>query len=94
MGVPAILVPLPQAPNDHQRLNAQWLTNADLATIVEDKEFDGVRLVHEMTAMLKKFRVNGDPDIERRKRSIGPRDATQRVADLVVNHCPTVLPAD
>ena len=94
LGVPAILVPLPQAPNDHQRLNGEWLMNADLATIVEDKEFDGVRLVHEMTAMLKKFRVTGDPDIERRKRSIGPRDATQRVADLVVNHCSTVLPAD
>ena len=94
LGVPAILIPLPQAPNDHQRRNAQWLMDADLATIVEDEDLDGVRLSREMTRMLDKFRVQGDPDIERRKRSIGPRDATQRVADVVVNHCSTFLPAD
>lgn len=94
LGVPSILVPLPQAPNDHQRLNAQWLMEADLATIVEDEELDGAQLNLNVKRMLDKFRVQGDPDVERRERSVGPRDATQRVADLVVNHCSAVLPAD
>jgi UDP-N-acetylglucosamine:LPS N-acetylglucosamine transferase len=38
LGVPAILVPLPNAPNDHQRRNAEVLMKAGLATLVEDAE--------------------------------------------------------
>ncbi len=94
LGVPAIFIPLPQAPNDHQRLNAEWLMKAGLATVVNDEEFDGDRLSAEIRTVIGALQTEADPDIRRRTRSIGPRDATQRVADLVVNHCSAVLPTD
>ncbi len=44
VGVPAILVPLPHAPNDHQRRNAQALVDAGSAVLIEDGQLDGPRL--------------------------------------------------
>ena len=90
LGVPAILIPLPHAPNDHQRRNAEWLVDSRLAIVVPDEELDGMRLSSEINRMLDKFQREDDLELARQERSIGPRDATQRVADLVVNHC---LPA-
>ena len=94
LGVPAILVPLPHAPNNHQRRNAEWLVDSGLATVVNDEELDGTRLSTEIRRMLDGFHRQDDPELARQARSIGPRDATQRVADLVVNHCLTPVPTD
>ena len=94
LGVPAILVPLPHAPNDHQRRNAEWLVDSGSAIVVEDEELDGTRLSIEIKKMLDRFRREGDPEFARQERSIGPQDATQRVTDLVVHHCLTPLPTD
>ena len=94
LGVPAILVPLPHAPNNHQRRNAEWLVDSGLATVVNDEELDGTRLSAEIRRMLDGFHRQDDPELARQARSIGPRDATQRVADLVVNHCLTPVPTD
>ena len=94
LGVPAILVPLPHAPHNHQRRNAEWLVDSGLATVVNDEELDGVRLSAEIKQMLAGFDSEGDPELARRERSVGPRDATQRVADLVVNHCLTPTPTE
>jgi len=94
LGVPAILIPLPHAPNDHQRRNAEWLVDSGLAIVVADEELDGIRLSTEINMMLDKIQREDDPELARQERSIGPRDATQRVADLVVNHCLTPVPTD
>ena len=87
LGVRSILVPLPHAPNDHQRRNAESLVKSRLATVIEDEDLDGGRLSAELTQMLAGIQREIDPELARQKRSVGPRDATQRVADLVVQHC-------
>jgi UDP-N-acetylglucosamine:LPS N-acetylglucosamine transferase len=89
LGLPAVLVPLPNAPNDHQSRNARYLVDSGLAVLVPDEEFDGERFRDEVERMLMRFRSESDPDIARRERSVGYRDATERVADLVMKHCLT-----
>jgi UDP-N-acetylglucosamine--N-acetylmuramyl-(pentapeptide) pyrophosphoryl-undecaprenol N-acetylglucosamine transferase len=44
VGVPAILVPLPGAPGDHQTKNAQALVDAGGAVLVNDRELSGEKL--------------------------------------------------
>ena len=52
LGVPAILVPLPIAPRDHQRANAQHLVDAGGAVLIDDAECTTDRLAEEVTALL------------------------------------------
>ena len=51
-GVPAILVPLPGAPRDHQTRNAEALVGMGAAVHVPDPECDGRRLALELDALL------------------------------------------
>src|SRR5258707_11941621 len=44
VGLPAVLVPLPGAPSDHQTRNAQTLERAGAAVMLPDDECDPVRL--------------------------------------------------
>ncbi len=80
-GTPAILVPLPGAPADHQTRNAEALASAGAGVLVPDAELDGARLDHELTALL------GEPSRLRTMgaaaRTLGHPDAAARVADLV-----------
>ena len=84
VGLPAVLVPLPGAPGDHQTANARALSDAGAAVLVPDGELDGARLVAEVDALL------AEPD--RRDRmaaaaaAAGRPDAGDRVADLVEEH--------
>ncbi len=52
MGVPALLVPLPIAAEDHQTLNAQAVANDGAGVLIPDAELSGQRLVHELTELL------------------------------------------
>jgi UDP-N-acetylglucosamine--N-acetylmuramyl-(pentapeptide) pyrophosphoryl-undecaprenol N-acetylglucosamine transferase len=61
-GVPAILIPLPGAPRDHQTRNAEAMVDAGAAVLLPDGECDGERLAAELTSLLD------DPD---RLRSMG-----------------------
>jgi len=54
-GLPAVLVPLPGAPGDHQRLNARQLEQAGAAVVVPDGELDAARLAAELDRLI------GDP---------------------------------
>jgi UDP-N-acetylglucosamine--N-acetylmuramyl-(pentapeptide) pyrophosphoryl-undecaprenol N-acetylglucosamine transferase len=51
-GVPAVLVPLPGAPGDHQTRNAQALVDAGAAVLVPDAECTGARLAAELEPLL------------------------------------------
>ena len=83
-GVPAILVPLPGAPRDHQTRNAQALVAAGAAILVPDAECDAGRLETELAALL------ADADrlaaMGAAARGLGHPDAAARVAELVDAH--------
>jgi UDP-N-acetylglucosamine--N-acetylmuramyl-(pentapeptide) pyrophosphoryl-undecaprenol N-acetylglucosamine transferase len=51
-GVPAVLVPLPGAPGDHQGANARSMATAGGAVVVRDEHLDGPRLARELDALL------------------------------------------
>jgi UDP-N-acetylglucosamine--N-acetylmuramyl-(pentapeptide) pyrophosphoryl-undecaprenol N-acetylglucosamine transferase len=83
-GVPAVLVPLPGAPSDHQTRNAQTLERAGAAVMLADAECDPARLDALVTKLL------ADPEhleaMGHAARALGRPDAAQRVADLVEEH--------
>jgi undecaprenyldiphospho-muramoylpentapeptide beta-N-acetylglucosaminyltransferase len=80
-GTPAVLVPLPSAPDDHQTRNAEALVAAGAAILVTDGELDGARLDRELSALLgAPGRLAAMSDAAR---SVGRPDAAARVADLV-----------
>ena len=53
VGMPAVLVPLPGAPGDHQTANARRLEAAGGAVLVSDGDLDATRLVAEVDALLE-----------------------------------------
>jgi UDP-N-acetylglucosamine--N-acetylmuramyl-(pentapeptide) pyrophosphoryl-undecaprenol N-acetylglucosamine transferase len=80
-GVPAVLVPLPGSPSDHQMRNAQTLERAGAGVVVRDEECDAARLDGVVTALL------ADParldHMSIAAKQLGRADAAARVADLV-----------
>lgn len=84
VGVPSVLVPLPGAPGDHQTANAGALVGPGGATMVPDSELTGERLValvDELTSSPGRL-----AEMEQAARSVGRRDAAERVADLMEKH--------
>ena len=51
-GVPAVLVPLPTAPGDHQGANARAMASSGGAVVIPDNELDGPRLARELDALI------------------------------------------
>jgi UDP-N-acetylglucosamine:LPS N-acetylglucosamine transferase len=83
-GVPAILVPLPGAPRDHQTRNAEAVVALGAAVHVPDAECDGERLAKELEALLTdadRLQAMG----EAARRHAHP-DAAARIAELVDAH--------
>jgi UDP-N-acetylglucosamine--N-acetylmuramyl-(pentapeptide) pyrophosphoryl-undecaprenol N-acetylglucosamine transferase len=83
-GVPAVLVPLPHAPSDHQARNARTLEQAGAAVVLPDAQCDPERLDAVVSPLLS------DPDRLRSMsdaaRALGRRDAAARVADVIEEH--------
>lgn len=90
VGLPAILVPLPGAPADHQTANARALAGPGGAIIVVDDELDGERFRTEVDALVD------DPDTRERMSaaaaSVGRPDAPEAIAELVVGHARVAPP--
>jgi UDP-N-acetylglucosamine--N-acetylmuramyl-(pentapeptide) pyrophosphoryl-undecaprenol N-acetylglucosamine transferase len=84
VGVPAILVPLPGAPRDHQTRNAQALVAGGAAIMIPDAECTAERLELELGALLS------DPGrltaMSAAARALGHPDAAASVAELVDAH--------
>jgi UDP-N-acetylglucosamine--N-acetylmuramyl-(pentapeptide) pyrophosphoryl-undecaprenol N-acetylglucosamine transferase len=83
-GVPAVLVPLPGSPSDHQMRNARTLERAAAAVVVPDGECDPARLDATVSDLLRA------PDrlaaMGAAAGALGRPDAAARVADLVEEH--------
>jgi UDP-N-acetylglucosamine--N-acetylmuramyl-(pentapeptide) pyrophosphoryl-undecaprenol N-acetylglucosamine transferase len=81
VGLPAVLVPLPGAPGDHQTANARVLQRAGAAVLVPDAELNGDLMAATVDALL------ADPArleaMSLASAALGRRDAARRVADLV-----------
>jgi undecaprenyldiphospho-muramoylpentapeptide beta-N-acetylglucosaminyltransferase len=52
LGVPAILIPLPNAPGDHQTANAESLVHSGSAVLIPDKECDGKRVAKAISELI------------------------------------------
>lgn len=84
VGLPAVLVPLPGAPGDHQTANARRLADTGAAVLVPDGELDADRLGQELDRLIG--------DDERREamaqaaRSLARPAAAEAVAALAEEH--------
>jgi UDP-N-acetylglucosamine--N-acetylmuramyl-(pentapeptide) pyrophosphoryl-undecaprenol N-acetylglucosamine transferase len=82
-GKPSILVPLPNAADDHQLRNAEAFVHAGAAELVLDQEMDGGRLFEEVG------KLRPQPDLLKRMgeraRSFAHPDAARRAAEAVEN---------
>lgn len=87
VGVPAILVPLPGAPGDHQRANAAVLERAGGALVIPDSQCRGPRLATEIDILA------ADPGRLRAMGAaaavVGRPDAVTSVAALARSHART-----
>jgi undecaprenyldiphospho-muramoylpentapeptide beta-N-acetylglucosaminyltransferase len=83
-GVPAVLVPLPGAPGDHQTANARSLAERGGAVLLPDAECTAERLAAELEPLL------ADPArldaMGRAAHALAQADAADRVARLVERH--------
>ena len=84
VGLPAVLIPLPNAPGDHQTANARALADAGGGVLVPDGELDADRLVAEVERLLADDALLAT--MARGAASVGRRDAADRVAALVEEH--------
>jgi len=81
VGMPAVLVPLPGAPGDHQTRNAEVFARAGAAVLVGDADLDAAGLSEVLESLLADpDRVAGMSDAAR---ALAHPDATARFADLV-----------
>lgn len=81
VGLPAVLVPLPGAPGDHQGANARRLEAAGAAVVVPDGECDASRLGAELDVLISDSdRLNKMGEAARR---MGRPAAASAVAALV-----------
>ncbi len=83
-GVPAVLVPLPGSPGDHQGANARLLASVGGAVVVPDEELDGARLAKELDTLL------ADPgrlaSMGEALKGLGRAGAAEAVAQLAEEH--------
>jgi UDP-N-acetylglucosamine--N-acetylmuramyl-(pentapeptide) pyrophosphoryl-undecaprenol N-acetylglucosamine transferase len=83
-GVPAVLVPLPGSPGDHQGANARLLASVGGAVVVPDEELDGARLAKELGMLL------ADPgrlaSMGEAVKGLGRAGAAEAVAQLAEEH--------
>ena len=83
-GTPAVLIPLPGAPGDHQTANGRALERPGGAEVIADRDFDAGRLIEAVT------RLCADPDalaaMRAAARSVGRPDAASLVVDVVEDH--------
>jgi UDP-N-acetylglucosamine--N-acetylmuramyl-(pentapeptide) pyrophosphoryl-undecaprenol N-acetylglucosamine transferase len=80
IGVPSVLVPLPNAPADHQTRNAEALVRAGASILVPDSACSGEQLATIVSGLLEEpGRLRA---MEEAARGLGHRDAASRIASV------------
>ena len=77
-GVPAVLVPFPFAVDDHQTGNAEFLSDAGAAWLIQQKDLSAEKLAALIDG-LDRTKLGGMAD---KARALAKPDATTRVADI------------
>ncbi len=80
MGVPAILIPLPNAIDDHQMANAHYLADAGAGFILPQKELNTDNLTQLITKVRQQYK-----DMIKASKHCARMDATQTVANYCIN---------
>jgi UDP-N-acetylglucosamine--N-acetylmuramyl-(pentapeptide) pyrophosphoryl-undecaprenol N-acetylglucosamine transferase len=80
-GLPAVLIPLPFAADDHQRKNAEALVEAGAARIVLDGELTGARLFQEVEEL--RTHPQRLAEMRREVRRFAKPGAAERAADVM-----------
>jgi UDP-N-acetylglucosamine:LPS N-acetylglucosamine transferase len=80
IGTPSVLVPLPNAPGDHQRKNAERLASAGAARVLLDADVSAERLAAEVDAIVSDRARQAE--MTAAALSLGRPDAAARVAEL------------
>ncbi len=80
-GKAAILVPYPHSAGNHQEANARKLLDAGAAQMILDKELDGKVLSDQIRRLLADYEMLAE--MKRTSGSLGGRDATGRIIELV-----------
>lgn len=83
-GVPAVLVPLPNAPGDHQTANARAMGEAGAAVMLADAECTPERLAELLEPLIDSAVLRAT--MAARATAVGHPDAAHRVAELLLEH--------
>ena len=83
-GVPAVLVPLPGAPGDHQTANARALADAGGAVLLADDTLSASSLAEVLEPLL--LETSQRRTMEERARSVGHPAAAHEVAAVIEAH--------
>ena len=83
-GTPAVLIPLPGAPGDHQTANARALERPGGAEVIADAEFDARRFVDTVSRLLEEPETL--KSMAEAAKSVGRPDAASAVVDVVEEH--------
>lgn len=81
-GKPSVLVPFPQATDDHQTKNAHVLADADAAVLLPESKLTDAVLLAELTALLQSpERLQA---MSQRARAIAHPDAVERIVEMAL----------
>ncbi len=80
LGKPAVLVPYPYA-GAHQEFNAKKLEAFGAARLVMDNELSGVRMAHEIRALIEN--ESERKEMSARSKAVGQPEAAKKAAELV-----------
>lgn len=79
IGMPAVLIPLSTAAENHQEFNAKVMADRGFATIITDNECTSVKLKNEIERMLDKT----NSDIEKNIKQLMNKNATQNFYNMI-----------
>ena len=83
LGVPALIVPSPYVTNNHQEKNARALEEAGGAAVLLEKDSSGQALFQAACAILHDGARRAD--MEKAMASLGIRDATERIYQVILD---------